>query len=319
VKTPVVPASPLSVSRLAPNAIRIDYCDLEAGGETMKEIYYYVAQEAAYKKNGLPTNPWNTSVQYKRRTLEKDKFEPGSGFTATFRFTLAPGVSRTAMRAVVERPALYRVSVNGKPVEAVKGAWWLDVDFGVFDIGPYVKDGENAITLTVSPMSIFAELEPIHLTGDFGVEPAERGWLIVPSAPLSTGAWVSQKLPFYSDRVAYSADYTLAAGGRQFVRLAGWHGTVAEVRVNGKSAGVIGWQPYELEITPLVHAGKNRIEVIVTGSLKNLLGPHHGKINRGLVSPGSFRGAPPQQPPGSAYDMERYGLMQGFEVLASGR
>lgn len=319
VKNPVAASSPLSVSRLAPNAIRIDYCDLEAGGETMKDIYYYVAQEAAYKKNGLPTNPWNTSVQYKRRTLEQDKFQPGSGFTATFRFALAPGVSRTAMRAVVERPALYSVSVNGKPVEAVKGEWWLDVDFGVFEIGPFVKDGENTITLTASPMSIYAELEPIHLTGDFGVEPAARGWLIVPSAPLSTGAWVSQKLPFYSDRVAYSADYTLAAGGRQFVRLAGWHGTVAEVRVNGKSAGVIGWQPYELEITTLAQAGKNRIEVIVTGSLKNLLGPHHGKINRGLVSPGSFRSAPPQQPSGSAYDLERYGLMQGFEVLTSAR
>ena len=209
--------------------------------------------------------------------------------------------------------------MNGKPVEAAKGEWWLDVDFGVFEIGPYVKYGENQITLAASPMSIYAELEPIHLTGDFGVEPAARGWLIVPSAPLSTGAWVSQKLPFYSDRVAYSADYTLAAGGRQFVRLAGWHGTVAEVRVNGKSAGVIGWQPYELEITPLSQAGKNRIEVIVTGSLKNLLGPHHGKINRGLVSPGSFRSAPPQQPSGSAYDLERYGLMQGFEVLTSAR
>ncbi len=319
VKTPAAATSPLSVSRLAPNALRIDYCDLEAGGESMKDIYYYAAQEAAYKKNGLPTNPWNTAVQFKRTTLEKDKFPAGSGFTATFRFTLASGVSRTGLRAVVEMPALYRVSVNGKPVEAVKGEWWLDVDFGVFEIGPFVQDGDNAITLTASPMSIHAELEPIHLTGDFGVEASARGWLIVPSVPLWTGKWTAQKLPFYSDRVAYSADYTLAAGGRHFVRLAEWHGTVAEVRVNGRSAGVIGWQPYEMEITPLVKAGSNRIEVVVTGSLKNLLGPHHGKINRGLVSPGSFRGAPQRQPSGSAYDLEHYGLMRGFEVSTSSR
>ena len=316
-KTPIAPASPLSVSRLAPNALRIDYLDLDAGGESMKDIYYFVAQEAAYQKNGLPANPWDRAVQFKRTTLEQDKFPAGSGFTATFRFTLAPGISRNGLRTVVERPAMYRVSVNGKPVEPIKGEWWLDVDFGVFDIGPHVQDGENTISLTISPMSIHAELEPIHITGDFGVEAAGRGWRIVPSQPLTTGEWVAQKLPFYSDRVVYAADYTLASGLRHFVRFAEWHGTVAEVRVNGKSAGVIGWQPYEIEITPLVKAGKNRVEVIVTGSLKNLLGPHHGKINRGLVSPGSFRNAPPQQPAGAAYDLDRYGLMQGFEVLTA--
>lgn len=316
---PVRATAPMSVSRLAPNALRIDYCDLEAGGQTMKGIYYYIAQEAAYKAHGFTTNPWNTAVQFKRRTLEKDKFAAGTGFTATFRFAMSPGVSKKGLRAVVERPSLYKVSVNGKPVEPVKGEWWLDVDFGVFEIGPYVKDGENAITLAISPMSIFAELEPVHLTGDFGVEPVESGWRIVPAAPLSAGEWVSQKLPFYSDRVAYVASYKLEAGSRHFVRLPRWHGTVAEVTVNGKPAGVIGWQPYEVEITPLVTAGTNRVEVIVTGSLKNLLGPHHGKMNRGLTGPGSFRRAPESQPAGPQYDLERYGLATGFEVLTAAK
>lgn len=315
--TPVAASGPMNVSRLAPNALRIDYLDLEAGGKTLKGVYYYAAQEAVYKAHGFTTNPWNTAVQFKRRTLEKDNFAAGTGFTATFRFTMAPGVSRKRLRAVVERPALYKVSVNGKPVEPVKGEWWLDVDFGVYEIGEHVKDGENAITLAVSPMSIFAELEPVHLTGDFGVEAVESGWRIVPAAPLKTGEWVSQKLPFYSDRVAYSADYTLKAGTRHFVRLPEWHGTVAEVKVNGKSAGIIGWQPYEVEITPLVKAGRNRVEVIVTGSLKNLLGPHHPKIVKGITGPGSFRRAPESQPPGTQYDLERYGLLTGFEVRAA--
>jgi hypothetical protein len=155
------------------------------------------------------------------------------------------------------------------------------------------------------------------LTGDFGVEPVANGWRIVQAGALAAGEWVSQKLPFYSDRVSYAADYTLAAGSRHVVRLPRWHGTVAEVKVNGKSAGVIGWQPYEIEITPLVKAGKNRVEVIVTGSLKNLLGPHHGKLEKGLTGPGSFRNGPAHQPPGASYDLERYGLMTGFEVLAA--
>jgi len=317
--TPVAASSPMNVSRLGPNALRIDYLDLEAGGKVWKGVYYYVAQEAAYQAHGFTTNPWNTAVQFKRRTLEKDNFAAGTGFTATFRFAMAPGVSRKGFRAVVERPSLYKVSVNGKPVEPVKGAWWLDVDFGVYEIGPLVKDGENIITLAISPMSIFAELEPIHLTGDFGVEPAEKGWRIVPAQPLKAGEWVSQNLPFYSDRISYSSDYTLKPGARHFVRLPEWHGTVAEVKVNGKSAGIIGWQPYEVEITPLAKAGKNTVEVIVTGSLKNLLGPHHPKIIKGMTGPGSFRRAPGSQPPGAQYDLERYGLMSGFEVVAGTR
>lgn len=316
-KTPVAPSSPLGVERLSPNVLRIDYLDLEAGGESMKDIYSFAAQEAAYKKNGLPAHPWDRAVQFKRTTLQKDQFPAGSGFTATFRFTLAPGVSRSVLRTVVERPAMYRVSVNGRTVDPIQGEWWLDVDFGVFDIGSKVQDGENTITLTISPMSIHAEIEPIYITGDFGVEATDRGWRIVPAQPLTTGEWVSQRLPFYANRVAYAADYVLASGLRHFVRLPAWHGTVAEVRVNDKSAGVIGWQPYEIEITPLVKTGRNRVEVIVTGSLKNLLGPHHGKINRGLVSPGSFRNAPRHQPAGATYDLDRYGLVQGFEVLTA--
>ena len=54
---------------------------------------------------------------------------------------------------------------------------------------------------------------------------------------------------------------------------------------------------------------------LVYGSLKNLLGPHHGKINRGLTAPGSFRGAPEKMPGGAAYDLESYGLFEDFAVL----
>ena len=61
--------------------------------------------------------------------------------------------------------------------------------------------------------------------------------------------------------------------------------------------------------------GANRVEVAVCGSLKNLLGPHHGKINRGLTAPGSFRGAPEKMPGGAAYDLESYGLFEDFAIL----
>lgn len=47
---------------------------------------------------------------------------------------------------------------------------------------------------------------------------------------------------------------------------------IATVRVNGKSAGIRLWSPYRLEITNLVNAGSNRLEIGVTNTLANRYG-----------------------------------------------
>jgi hypothetical protein len=85
--------------------------------------------------------------------------------------------------------------------------------------------------------------------------------------------------------------------------------------VNDEYAGIIGWPPYTLEIGSLMKDGENRVEVIVTGSLKNLMGPHHMDPNRGFVTPWSFFYAPENQPPGTEYDQLDYGLFEDFDVL----
>jgi hypothetical protein len=309
-------AGPLEVKRLAPNTLALDYCDLKLGNNVERGLYYYVAQEKIFKHHGLPGNPWNTAVQYKTAILDQDKFAPDSGFEATFHFDVAGLADSSSLRAVVERPRLWRVAVNGAPVEPRPGEWWLDRAFAVFEIGPRVVEGRNTLTLTARPMSIHAELEPVYILGEFGLVSQDAGWRITAPAPLKPGAWKDQALPMYSQAVSYGRTYQLRRGaGRVKVRLGAWRGTVAEVKVNGKSAGLIGWQPYELDITSLAAAGPNRIEVIVYGSLKNLLGPHHGKIVKGLVSPWSFRSAPAQPPPGAAYDLEAYGLLEPFQLV----
>jgi hypothetical protein len=177
-----------------------------------------------------------------------------------------------------------------------------------------VHDGANAITLRAEQMSVHHELEPVFVTGDFGLEAQARGWRMAPDTDAGLGPWKAQNLPQYFDRVAYATDYNLEKGSHS-VQLGKWSGTLAEVLVNGKQAGLIFSKPYKLDITPYVATGKNRIEVVVYGSLKNLLGPHHGKINRGLVSPWAFRSAPEHMPPGASYDLDEYGLMENFTVM----
>ena len=62
-----------------------------------------------------------------------------------------------------------------------------------------------------------------------------------------------------------------------------------KVTINKKEAGILLWPPYRLGITGSLQEGKNHIEIELTNSLRNLLGPHHQRlINPEGVGPDSF-------------------------------
>jgi hypothetical protein len=310
--------NPLTVKRVAPNVLRIDYCDLKLGGPLQQDLWFHEAMEKVFQHYGFPGNPW-LGTQFKAEFLDRDRFPPDSGFEATFRFEIDESVSAGALEAVIERPQLWRVSVNGAPVSARPGAWWLDASFGVYPIGAHLRPGANSITLKAQPMSVHAEIQPIYVLGEFGVAAQPKGFRIVAARELSTGAWKDQGLPFYSDAVVYRRVYEIGPGARPYkIRLGKWLGTVAEVRVNGEPAGIVGWPPYELEVTKYLRSGPNAIEVLVYGSLKNLLGPHLHKYNPGLVGSWLWRYAPEHTPPGSTYDLIGYGLFEDFQLLEIG-
>lgn len=46
---------------------------------------------------------------------------------------------------------------------------------------------------------------------------------------------------------------------------------VLEVIINGQSAGVRLWEPYQVEVTNLLKSGENTIELRVANTLVNLL------------------------------------------------
>jgi len=318
----VAPIQPLRVERMAPNALPLEYCDLKLGGVAQKDQYVLTAETNVFQFFGFAAgDPWATAVQYKTAILDKNSlFPPDSGFETTFYFELGDKVDASTLRAVVERPELWQASANGKAVKNLPNQWWLDRNFGVYDIGADVTAGRNAITLKASPMSVHHELQPIYIIGDFDLEPAAAGWKLAPPSTLKTGPWKDQALPFYAWAVSYAATYHLQGGkGAVKVQLGKWRGSEAEVKVNGKSGGVIGWQPYQADIRGLTHPGDNRIEVVVRGTLRNLLGPHFGAGSLGSVNPGSWRAAPTAPPSPARYDLDAYGLMEEFQVLQSSR
>jgi hypothetical protein len=309
---------PTTVERLSENVLPLDYCDLELDGQTQKGIYYYKASDYLFRHFGFDGNPWVSSSQYRTNVLDRNHFPPGSGFKVTYHFSVAGSVDTGNLRAVVERPEIWSVSINGEPVDPSKGDWWLDRSFGVYRIGGSVEPGENRLELSIDSMNIHCELAPVYLIGDFGVTPKEQGWELSRSRRLRAGDWTRQGLPFYAGGVSYVRHFdihdTFDTG--YLVRLPEWQGTVAAVRVNGELAGIIGWPPFELDVSKAIRPGRNRVEVDVFGSLKNQLGPHHNVEREGIVTPWSFKTAPEIQPPGGAYDLKRYGLFGDLELVA---
>ncbi len=311
-RTPVMAQGPMEVRRIGPNVLVLDYVDVSARGDSRKESYFYQASQFAFQKNGMERNPWDSAVQFRDELITR-KFPPESGFEAAYRFAIRERVP-VPLFLVVERPDLYSITCNGKPVTASKDSWWLDRSFGKIDIGAAARPGENVIRLKASPFTVYHEIEPAYVLGDFRLEALDNGFAIVPEQPLMPGAWNQQGLPFYSAGVSYSQTFQqIKPSGQYRIALPKWYGSVAKVLVNGQEAGFIASPPWEQDVTKWMRAGANRIEVVVIGTLKNTLGPHHGDPALGTAWPAMFQKGPyPGPPPGAKYSTVGYGLFQPF-------
>jgi hypothetical protein len=320
----VAPEGGLDVRPLAPNVLTLDYCDLVLRGRTEKDLYFYDAQRKTFEAHGLPRNPWDSAVQYKTNILDLDKFPADSGFEAVFGFrTVKSDAGDFAdVKAVVERPALFRVFVNGKEVEPLAGEWWLDRSFGVFPVGAHIVSGQNRITVRARPFTIHSELEPVYLVGDFRLAAAARGFELHPPAPLAAGPWKAQGWPFYGAGVRYTRTFVVPEAGADAayrLELGPWLGATAEVFVGETRVGTAAFPPYQADLTSAIKPGRNEVSVVVYGTLRNTLGPFHNDPPLGRAWPGSFQqGAKGGPPPGAGYSAVGYGLFDGFKLVKGG-
>ncbi len=310
----VGPAGLVHIRRVMPNVLTLDYVDVTAGGETRTNSYFYRASEFVFEKHGLGQNPWDSEVQFRDELISK-KFPADSGFEATYRFRIEKKVPKP-LYIVIERPDLYQITCNRKVVAASEGSWWLDKAFGKVDITSAAKRGDNAVTIKAAPMTMYHELESAYVLGDFALKAADSGFVIVPDKGLKLGRWDEQGHPFYAGGVSYTQSFNISkVNGEYYVRLPSWYGSVAKVVVNGEAAGYIWHQPWEPEVTEQMKAGRNSIEVIVIGTLKNTLGPHHDNPPQGSAWPSMFRNGPRTgPPPGEQYETIGYGLFEPFEL-----
>lgn len=306
----------VKAARITPNVLTIDFCDLKIGDKTWKDLYFYQAQTETFKAVGMPKSPWDNSVQYKLEIIDKAKFPAGTGFTADYYFTVDSGVDTKGIKLAAERPNVFTVLINDKPVKVKNGKWWLDRDFGLYEIEKFVKPGINKITIKAEPMIVYAELESVYILGNFSLTPQEKGFRLSPAKELTTGSWNKQGMNLYGGKVSYSHKVNIDnPKEKYFVKLNQWNGSCAEVFVNGKKAGVIGFPPFEQEISDYLKKGNNEITVNVVGTLRNTLGPHHANSN-GSCWPSMFQSLQNGFTlAGDSYVSIPYGLTDDFKII----
>jgi hypothetical protein len=321
-ETEIISDGPVAVKRESDNVLVVNWLDLKTAKSDKKDVYFMNALIGLFNEKGIELgNPWQHKIQYKKDYLALDSlFKNDSGFEVSYHFYINPNLNKESMkaiRAVVERPGMWGVAVNGQTVEKIPGAYWIDKEFPVYSVGQFLKPGKNTLTLNASRMNILAEVMPVYILGDFLVKPARTGFEIAEGDISTLGSWRDAGLPFYSQKVAYTQTINIENPGNATfkVKLPAWNGTVASVSVNGTPAGLIAWQPYELDVTSLLKGGINEVTVEVTGSLKNTFGFFYQKSEGWIFGPWSWNYAPAKPPSADGYFLVDYGLFKPFELI----
>jgi hypothetical protein len=166
--------------------------------------------------------------------------------------------------------------VNGERITTTPVRSQVDAQMKAVDITSHVRKGENLIALRLvvtSPTDGLLDL--LKITGDFSLARQSNGTyaLAAPCSSLQPGPWTEQGYPHFSGRAVYRKRFELPEsfiGQRVFVEPE-MHDDVLEVLVNGQSAGVRLWEPYQVEITSLLKSDENTLELRVANTLVNLL------------------------------------------------
>lgn len=131
----------------------------------------------------------------------------------------------------------------------------------------------------------------VRLNGDESL--ADEPEFTLGSGLMHLGSWTYSGLPYYSGSAVYEREVDIPASyvGKRLVLDCGDVGVVAQVSINGQSAGVRVWLPFQFDIGKLVRTGKNSIRIVVTNAMdsERAVENHADKLDQiklnGLLGP----------------------------------
>ena len=240
-----------------------------------------------------------------------------------------PQLKGRRFELVLEQPEAFEMWIHGMRTPLADAGPWWDRALRRIDLTPFVRRGKNVIELR-RPWHIGerkravligratgwdaasavpdVELETAWLVGDFAVEfskgsraaPRRSRWLqgqprLVEEPVTTTGRdLVRNGYPFFSGRMTLEKDVVLSGSpsAQAVLELPAFEAVTATVRVNNEEAGTVWKTPRAVPVGALLRAGRNRIAITLTTSLRHVLGPHHhAEGETWWVGPRSFAGA----------------------------
>jgi hypothetical protein len=279
------------IDTMTPNLLILDYCSFAFDGELQAENEYVL------------------SIQDRMLRLKRPvKLE------MNFKFNIADDYDFSAdLFLIMEIPQSFSLMVNGRAMATDDCGFLFDPAFRKINIGKAVKVGENTIslqTLFSQPDSVYKcieaaaifeseknklsytmEIEAIYLAGNFGVKTAgefqqlEREAVRCPrgftlgcrQATVTLGKVHEAGLPFFCGKLNLSRDFTVEPGQERdrYLIFDRQMAIVSRFRINGRELSPLIWKPFIVNLDGLLRPGINRLEIELTNSLRNLLGPHH--------------------------------------------
>ncbi|XEC96121.1 glycosyl hydrolase [Paenibacillus tarimensis] len=298
-------------TRTAPNVLTLDTCSFRINnGDWSEAADVWKAQRAIREALGM-RQIYGNGLEQRYKWVRSSHPNDGTPVAFKFHFTVAVPPA-DPVYLVVESSEHYEILLNGAPLSNRPEGWFLDRSFDKIPL-PGLKKGDNELILSCRYQNRM-EVEDIYLIGDFGVGPDRK--IAAEPQRLHAGDWCMQGYLHYCGGMVYhfEIDAKNNAGYRTVLEIGEYSAVTMEVRVNGASAGHVPWRvANRLELTEHLREGKNRIDIEVMGSPRNMLGPFHlSSGDTTTTSWASFRKEGDAYTP--EYKVRPYGLFGGVRL-----
>ena len=273
------------------NALRLGYWNMEAERtgqassapvETMPVI-----DQLEKGKMLIPLQPRKQFGCPKKLLLPEDRY----CYQARFEI-LDDAVLLNPVHLVMEPWAVrgeWSICINGRELsesDFIQKEFYLP-DNRAAEVTESLRTGKNEISVTVSAKKTFDGVTaPLYLMGRFGVEADGSGWRLTKEP--ETGCMVDagkDKIPYYAGTAEYSCELELPQETKaatpsespvRFIISDAWLQDCAELLVNGVSAGIKAWAPYQWEVPPeALKTGTNHISLKLTNTMAGLFEGQH--------------------------------------------
>ncbi len=169
----------------------------------------------------------------------------------------------------------YHLYINENEIKDKGKRSKLDAEIKDINIRDYIKKGKNVVVIKlIANRRTDGILDLLKITGDFALEKNGNEYKIVEKKTLiNIGDWTKQGYPFYSGTGVYETEIEIKKNyldGKLFLNVDCGE-DVLEVIINDDDGVVVPWNPYKVDISNLVKAGKNNIKLKVTNTLINIL------------------------------------------------